>query len=40
MSGRVAANLLASGLIRGDKVAVQLPDVPEFLFAYFGTGAA
>ncbi|MFC1415095.1 long-chain-fatty-acid--CoA ligase [Streptacidiphilus cavernicola] len=35
-SGRVAANLLAAGLVRGDRVAVQLPNVPEFLFAYFG----
>ena len=35
-SGRVAASLLALGLQRGDKVAVQLPNVPEFLFAYFG----
>ena len=36
VSGRVAANLLAAGLVRGDKVAVQLPNVPEFLQAYFG----
>ena len=35
-SGRVAASLLALGLQRGDKVALQLPNVPQFLFAYFG----
>ncbi|NJC72651.1 long-chain fatty acid--CoA ligase [Planosporangium thailandense] len=36
ISGRVAASLLALGLERGDKVAVQLPNVPQFLFTYFG----
>jgi long-chain acyl-CoA synthetase len=36
MSGRVASGLLAAGLARGDTVAVQLPNVPEFVFAYFG----
>ena len=36
ISGRVAASLLALGLQRGDKVAVQLPNVAQFLFAYFG----
>ncbi|EGD53982.1 long-chain-fatty-acid--CoA ligase [Gordonia neofelifaecis] len=35
-SRRVAAALLARGLVPGDKVAVQLPNVPEFVFAYFG----
>ncbi|SCF21488.1 long-chain-fatty-acid--CoA ligase [Micromonospora mirobrigensis] len=35
ISGRVAAALLGSGLRRGDKVAVQLPNVPQFLFTYF-----
>jgi len=35
-SGRVAGGLLALGLAPGDKVAVQLPNVPQFLFAYFG----
>ena len=34
-SDRVAAALLASGLRRGDKVAVQLPNIPAFLEAYF-----
>ena len=33
---RVAAGLLASGLRRGDRVAVQLPNIPAFLEAYFG----
>ncbi|MGZ4436076.1 MAG: long-chain-fatty-acid--CoA ligase [Nocardioidaceae bacterium] len=36
MSGLVAGNLRALGLEQGDKVAVQLPNVPQFLFAYFG----
>jgi long-chain acyl-CoA synthetase len=36
ISGRVAAGLQAAGLDRGDSVAVQLPNVPEFVFAYFG----
>ncbi|GAA2056978.1 long-chain fatty acid--CoA ligase [Catenulispora yoronensis] len=35
-SGQVAAGLLALGLERGDRVAVQLPNLPEFLFCYFG----
>jgi long-chain acyl-CoA synthetase len=36
LTGRFAAALLASGLERGDRVAVQLPNVPEFLVAYYG----
>ena len=36
ISGRIASALLALGLERGDKVAVQLPNVPQFLFTYFG----
>ncbi|WP_019203256.1 long-chain fatty acid--CoA ligase [Tsukamurella sp. 1534] len=35
-SGRVAASLLARGLTPGDAVAVQLPNLPEFVLAYFG----
>ena len=35
-SGRVAAALLGLGLERGDRVAVQLPNLPEFLLCYFG----
>ena len=35
VSGRVASALLALGLERGDKVAVQLPNLPQFLFCYF-----
>ena len=35
-SGRLAAALLAQGYARGQRVAVQLPNVPEFLTAYFG----
>jgi long-chain acyl-CoA synthetase len=36
ISGRLATSLLGLGLERGDKVAVQLPNVPQFLFTYFG----
>jgi len=36
LSGRVAAGLRAAGLQPGEAVAVQLPNVPEFLLAYFG----
>lgn len=36
ISGRVASALLATGLQRGDKVALQLPNLPQFLFTYFG----
>ena len=35
-AGLVAGNLLALGLEPGDKVAVQLPNLPQFLLAYFG----
>ncbi|MBR7832716.1 AMP-binding protein [Actinospica durhamensis] len=35
-SGRFAAKLIDAGLTRGDRVAVQLPNVPEFLVAYYG----
>ena len=35
ISGRVATSLLGLGLRRGDKVAVQLPNLPQFLFTYF-----
>jgi long-chain acyl-CoA synthetase len=34
--GRVATALRGVGLQRGDTIAVQLPNVPEFVFAYFG----
>ncbi|MGN6780282.1 MAG: long-chain-fatty-acid--CoA ligase [Marmoricola sp.] len=36
LSGRFAATLLDLGLVRGDTVAVQLPNLPQFLIAYFG----
>ncbi len=36
ISGRVASALLGLGLEPGDKVAVQLPNLPQFLFTYFG----
>jgi long-chain acyl-CoA synthetase len=35
-SGLFAAGLLAAGLVPGQVVAVQLPNVPEFLITYFG----
>ena len=36
LAGRVAGGLRAAGLQPGDKVAVHLPNVPQFVFAYFG----
>jgi long-chain acyl-CoA synthetase len=36
LSGQVAAGLRAAGLRRGDPVALQLPNVPQFVLAYFG----
>lgn len=36
ISGRIAASLRNLGVRRGYKVAVQLPNLPHFLFAYFG----
>ena len=35
-SGRLAAGLREAGLEPGDVVALQLPNVPQFLTAYFG----
>src|SRR5215469_10368098 len=35
-SDRVAASLAASGIRPGDSVALQLPNIPQFLIAYFG----
>ncbi|WP_017584850.1 long-chain-fatty-acid--CoA ligase [Nocardiopsis ganjiahuensis] len=36
ISGRVAGALRGLGLETGDRVAVQLPNLPQFLFTYFG----
>jgi len=36
LTGRFAAALRACGLEPGDRVAVQLPNVPEFLVAWYG----
>ena len=36
LTGRFAAALLERGVERGDRVAVQLPNVLEFLVAYYG----
>src|SRR5659263_682482 len=36
LSGRFAASLLAAGYPRGASIGVQLPNVPQFLIAYFG----
>ncbi|MBM7805073.1 long-chain acyl-CoA synthetase [Geodermatophilus bullaregiensis] len=36
LSGQVAAGLREAGLARGDSVALQLPNVPQFVLAYFG----
>jgi long-chain acyl-CoA synthetase len=36
LSGRVAASLWRLGLVPGQKVAVHLPNVPQFVFTYLG----
>jgi long-chain acyl-CoA synthetase len=36
LSDLVAANLCAHGLAAGDRVGLQLPNIPEFVIAYFG----
>jgi long-chain acyl-CoA synthetase len=36
LSGRVAAGLRSAGLAPGEVVALQLPNIPQFLIAYFG----
>ncbi|HEV2535890.1 MAG TPA: AMP-binding protein, partial [Streptosporangiaceae bacterium] len=36
MSDRIAAGLAAGGLAAGDRVALQLPNIPQFVIAYFG----
>src|SRR5689334_20066843 len=35
-SDRLAANLAAAGIRPGDRVALQLPNIPQFLISYFG----
>jgi long-chain acyl-CoA synthetase len=35
-SDRLTANLAAAGIGPGDRVALQLPNIPQFLIAYFG----
>ena len=36
LSGRFAGGLRAAGLVPGEVVAIQLPNLPQFLVAYFG----
>jgi long-chain acyl-CoA synthetase len=36
LSDRFAAGLRAAGLNRGDAVGLQLPNIPQFMIAYFG----
>ena len=36
LSDRVAAELTAAGLTPGDRVGLQLPNIPQFVIAYFG----
>jgi len=36
LSDRVAAHLTAAGLAPGDRVGLQLPNIPQFVIAYFG----
>jgi long-chain acyl-CoA synthetase len=35
-SDRVAAALAAAGIKPGDPIALQLPNIPQFLISYFG----
>jgi long-chain acyl-CoA synthetase len=35
-SDRVAASLTAAGVAAGDRVGLQLPNIPQFVIAYFG----
>src|SRR3954451_1883371 len=37
LSDRFAAGLRASGVAGGETVGLQLPNIPQFLIAYFGT---
>src|SRR6266700_959156 len=36
LSNQVASGLLTAGLERGDRVALMLPNVPQFVIAYYG----
>jgi len=36
LSGRVARNLVAAGLKKGDCVGISLPNIPQFIIVYFG----
>jgi long-chain acyl-CoA synthetase len=36
LSDRLAASLAAAGLAPGDRVGLQLPNIPQFVIAYFG----
>ncbi len=36
LSDRMAASLTAAGLTAGDRVGLQLPNIPQFVIAYFG----
>jgi len=36
LSDRVAGNLTAAGVTPGDRVGLQLPNIPQFVIAYFG----
>jgi long-chain acyl-CoA synthetase len=36
LSDRVAAGLTAAGVAPGDRVGLQLPNIPQFVIAYFG----
>jgi long-chain acyl-CoA synthetase len=36
LSDRVAASLTAAGVTPGDRVGLQLPNIPQFVIAYFG----
>ena len=35
-ANRVAGGLAALGIVKGDRVAIMLPNIPEFVFTFFG----
>jgi len=36
LSDQLAAGLRSQGLVRGDRIGLQLPNIPQFVIAYFG----
>ncbi|NVM57816.1 MAG: AMP-binding protein, partial [Desulfobacterales bacterium] len=36
-ANRVANGLRGLGVVKGDRVAIMLPNIPEFVYAFLGT---